>query len=94
MAFDLILRQMRGLIRASKYVLTVHGADEMEADGLSIFDVEHCVLTGRIAKRQRDRVTGEWKYLVGGRTLTGVRATVVAKIGPTGKLVVITVYAL
>ena len=59
MAFDLILRRMRGLIRVSLYILTVHGADEMEAAGLSIFDVEHCVLTGRIAKRQRDRVTGD-----------------------------------
>ena len=45
-------------------------------------------------KRQRDRVTGEWKYLVEGRTLTGTRATVIAKIGPAGKLVLITVYAL
>lgn len=94
MAFDRMLRRMRDLVRASEYVLTVHGADEVEADGLSIFDVEHCVLTGRIVRRQRDRITGEWKYLVEGRTLTGTRATVVAKIGPTGKLVFITVYAL
>lgn len=94
MAFDRILRRMRDLVRASKYVLTVHGADEIEADGFSIFDVEHCILTGRIVKRQRDRVTGEWKYLVEGQTLTGTRATVVARIGPTGKLVLITVYAL
>ena len=94
MAFDRILRRMRALIRASEYVLTVHAADEIEADRLSVFDVEHCVLTGRIVKRQRGRVTGEWKYLVEGRTLRGTRATVVAKIGPTGKLVLITVYAL
>jgi len=93
-AFDRMLRRMRDLVRASEYVLTVHGADEIEADGLSVFDVEHCILTGRIVKRQRDRVTGEWKYLVEGRTLRGTRATVVAKIGPTGKLVLITVYAL
>lgn len=94
MAFDRMLRRMRDLVRASEYVLTVHGADEIEADGPSVFDVEHCILTGRIVKRQRDRVTGEWKYLVEGRTFRGTRATVVAKIGPTGKLVLITVYAL
>ena len=72
----------------------MHGADEIAADGLSVFDVEHCILTGRIVKRQRDRVTREWKYLVEGRTLTGTRTTGVAQIGPTGKLVLITVYAL
>jgi len=93
-AFDRILRRMRDLVRASGYVLTVHGADEMAADGLNVFDVEHCILTGKIVKRQRDRVTGDWKYLVEGRTLSGTQAAVVAKIGPTGKLVLITVYTL
>jgi hypothetical protein len=92
-AFDRMLKRMRDLIRASAYLLTVHGADEIEADGLSIFDVEHCILTGKIVKRQRDRVTGRWKDLVEGSTLTGTRATVVARIGPTGRLVLITVYA-
>ena len=66
MAFDRILKRMRDLVRASEYVLTVHGADEIEADGLSVFDVEHCILTGKIVKRQRDRVTGGWKYSVKG----------------------------
>jgi hypothetical protein len=93
-SFERILKRMRDLIRASAYLLTVHGADEIEADGLSIFDVEHCILTGRIVKRQRDRVTGEWKYLIEGRTLTGTRAMVVTRIGPKGKLVLITVYTL
>jgi hypothetical protein len=34
-----------------------------------------------------------WKYLVEGATLAGDEAMVVAKIGPTGKLVIVTVYA-
>lgn len=51
MAFDRMMKRMRALIRASAYLLTVHGADEIEADGVSIFDVEHRILTGRIVKR-------------------------------------------
>ena len=92
--FDRVLRRMRELVRTSSYIMTVHANEEMEADGLTVFDVEHCILTGDIAERQRDRRTGEWKYLVQGRTLSGDEATVVSRIGPTGKLVIITVYRL
>ena len=92
--FDAILRQMRDMVRMSRYVMTLLAVDEMEADGLTVFDVEHCVLTGEIVGRQRDRRTTEWKYLVSGRTLDGEKAVVVAKMGPTGKLVIITVYSL
>lgn len=92
--FKGMLRHMQEMVRTSRYVMTVHGADEMEADGLTVYDVERCVLTGRIVQRQRDRVTGEWKYLVQGQTLGGDSAVVVGRIGPTGKLVVITVYVL
>ena len=92
--FKGVLRRMQELVRTSRYVMTVHGADEIEADGLTVWDVEHCVLSAGIIRRQRDRVTGEWKYLIEGRTLAGGRAAVVAKIGPSGKLVFITAYVL
>lgn len=74
--------------------MTIHANEEMEADRLTVFDIEHCILTGEIAKRQRDHHAGEWKYLVRGRTLSGDGAMVVSKIRPTGKLVIITVYRL
>ena len=64
----------------------------MEDDELTIFDVERCLLTGRIVERQRDRQRGEWKYLVQGQTLDSSAMVVVAKIGPTGRLVILTVY--
>ncbi len=44
--------------------MTVHGVEEMEADGLTVFDIERSILTGEIVGRQKDRVTGEPKYLV------------------------------
>jgi hypothetical protein len=39
---------MRRKVRAGHYVMTLHAEDEMDADGLSIYDVESAVLTGEI----------------------------------------------
>ena len=83
---------MRERIRARHYVMTVHAEEEMAGDNLSIFDVEHVILTGGITERQKDRDTGEWKYLVEGETIVGDLAVVVAKLSITNKLVMITVY--
>lgn len=73
--------------------MTAHGRQEMQADGLGVFDVEHCILTGRVIERQRDRRWREWKYLVRGEALAGGFAITVAKLGANGMLVIITVYA-
>jgi uncharacterized DUF497 family protein len=83
---------MRELVLSGLYVMTVHGQEEMEADGLTLHDVEHVILTGEIVERQRDQQTGEPKYLIEGGSMSDERATVVAKIGPTERLVIITVY--
>ena len=90
--FDRVLRRMRELVRRRLYVMTGHGQEEMEADGLTLEDVEHVLLTGEIVERQKDQQTGEAKYLVEGRSPSDERTTVVAKTGPTGRLVIITVY--
>jgi hypothetical protein len=72
--------------------MLLHAEDEIEADGLTIYDVESTVLTGQITERQKDRLSKEWKYLVSGQSLAGDAVTVVVKVGPTGKLVFITVF--
>lgn len=79
-----------------------HGEDESAVfsrreasagdDSLSILDLENVVFTGHITERQRDRVTHETKYVIQGETLAGHAAEVVAKVGHTGRLFVITVY--
>ncbi len=85
---------MRAKVRDRRYVMTVHAEEEMDADGLSIFDVENAVLTGRIVERQVDRAGRERKYVIRGRPLEGDDAVVVvAKMGPTGKVVIVTVYS-
>ena len=83
---------MREKIRKRLYVMTTHAEEEMDSDGLTIFDVESVILTGEILERQRDRKTREPKYVVRGETVDGARrAVVVSKFGPTDKLVIVTV---
>ncbi len=65
--YDAELKRMRDLIRTRRYVMTLHAEDEMDADGLTIFDIESVILTGQITERQRDRQSDEWKYLVSGQ---------------------------
>jgi hypothetical protein len=90
--FDRILKRMRELVRTRQYVMTLHAEDEMDVDGLTIYDVESVILTGHITERQRDQASAERKYVVSGQALSEDVVTVVAKFGPTGKLVLITVF--
>ena len=90
--FDRILKEMRDKIRKLEYIMTIHADDEMNDDCLTIFDIERCVLTGRILERQKDKDTSEWKYRINGQSLSDNEVEIVAKISPTGKLVIITVY--
>ena len=73
-------------------VMTLYAEEEMNDDDLSIFDIENCILTGRVVERQKDHDTGEWKYLIQGRTLADAEIVVVAKLSLTGTMVIITVY--
>lgn len=88
------MKEMREKIRNREYIMSIHGDEEMNDDSLSIYDVERCILTGRILERQKDKVTAEWKYRINGQSFSGGEVEVVVKLSPTGKLVIITVYAL
>lgn len=73
--------------------MTLHAVEEMEDHRLTVLDVEHAILTGKIVERQQDIKTREWKYIVKGLSLIDEEIVVVAKLSPTGKLVIITTYA-
>ena len=88
------MKSLRERIRGKQYVMSYHARKEMLEDDLSLDDVELSILTGEITERQRDRVTAEWKYRLQGVAADGRSVEVVAKLAPTGKLVVITVYTL
>lgn len=90
--YERVLRAMREKIRQRDYVVTTHADEEMYEDGLTIWDVEAAVLAGEIVERQRDRRGSDWKYVIHGRATTGEGMVVVAKIGYSQRMVVITVY--
>ena len=90
--FNRVLRQTREKVRHRQYVMTLHAEEEMDDDELTIFDIERGVLTGEIVERQKDRDSGEWKYVMKGATLAEHDLVVVAKLSVTGKLVIITVF--
>lgn len=92
--FEHILAEIRDKIRLRQFIITAHAEEEISDDELSIFDLEHCVLTGEVIERQKDKDTGEFKYLVEGQSITNGKIVVVVKISPTGKLVFITTYRL
>ena len=72
--------------------MTLHAEEEIDNDELSIFDVERAILTGEIVERQKDKEKREWKYLVRGKTIDGREVIIVTKLGPTGKMIIITVF--
>ena len=45
---------MREWIRQRQYVMTLHADEEINNDGLTIYDVERGILTGEIPERQKD----------------------------------------
>lgn len=90
--FERILKRIREKVRTLEYVMSIHAEEEMNDDGLTIYDIEHVLLNGEIVSRQKDLLTGEWKYLVEDRTLGSEVVVVVTKLSLTGKLVIITVY--
>jgi ribosomal protein L27 len=53
--------------------MTTHAEDELENDGLSIFDVENAILSGEIIERQRDNETMSGNISLGVNHLTMMR---------------------
>lgn len=92
--FDRILKSIRRLVLQRHYVVTVHAADELDADDLTVYDLERVVLTGAIVEKQRDRETSESKYRISGRTIDGSAAETVVRISMAQKVVFVTVYSL
>ena len=86
------INRLRDLIRSLNYAVSIHAAEELDDDNLTVLDLENIILTGAIIERQRDRQTREVKYIVRGNTLSDVSAETVVKLAPDGNLFVITVY--
>lgn len=88
--FERDLRRFRDSVRAGDYDVTKHALEEMDADGLSIPDLETCVLEGSIVERQLDRLTGERKHIIEGPASDGLALSNVAKRRATGRMTILT----
>ena len=64
------------------YAVSIHAAQKLEDDNLTILDFEITILTGAIVERQRDRQTREVKYIVRGNALSSILTEAVVKIAP------------
>ena len=84
--------RVRDLVRSVNYVVSLHAAEELEDDNLTILDLENILLTGRIVERQKDRRTREAKTVIRGRILDGREGEAVVKVNLSGILYVVTVY--
>ena len=84
--------RIRACIRSLNYAVSLHAAEELDDDNLTIFDLENTILTGKITERQRDRKTREAKLVIRGVSLEGIEVETVVKFSVTGSLFVITVY--
>lgn len=91
--FDDVLERIRQNFRDQQYIVTLHADEEMDDDNLCLNDLERAINTGQILERQRDKNTGEWKYRICGLSIEGDSIEIIAKLGVTGKVVIITVYA-
>jgi len=91
--FNSIHNRFRELIRAGQVTISTHAEEEMDADAISSEKVLNVLKDGDITGRQRDRITGEWKYLFSGSAI-GLQVVVVAKISVNNRVFIITVFPL
>ena len=88
------IERIREKIRLRHYDMTVHAVEEMAEDGLDIVDVVHAVLTGRVARIDRNDPRGN-KQVIEGMAADGVtRVGVVGRIKESGRYLIITIYAI
>ena len=86
------IERIRERIRLQQYDMTAHAAEEMAEDRLNIVDVEHAVLTGRVAQIQRDDPRGN-RYVTEGTAMDGANLVgVVGRFSGSDRYLVVTVY--
>lgn len=86
------IERVREKIRLRQYDMTAHAMEEMAEDDLDIIDVEHAVLSGRVARLERDDPRGS-KYVIEGVATDGLTPVgVVGRFASGDRYLIITVY--
>lgn len=89
-----IIDLIRSKIRNREYEFAIpHFFEEMADDGMDILDVESAILNGRIKRRFTRDLRGA-RYEVVGPATDGRQVAVICRFKETGKLLLITTYAL
>ncbi len=84
--------QIRVKTRLKEYDITAHATEEMAEDNLDILDVEHAILTGDVARIEKDDPRGT-KYVVEGVAVDGQTTVgVVGRFTSSGRYLIITIY--
>ena len=78
----LTIARLRERVRNLDYAVSLHAAEELEDDNLTILDL--VLLSGELIERQRDRTTRETKFVVQGAAIDGQTAACVIIGGPSG----------
>lgn len=87
-----ILSRMRQAIDSQTYRISSHANEEMSEDELEAEDIEHIILTGKIARKFTYNSRGT-RYEIIGDTTDGRYAYVVCRFLPSAVLLIITAYA-
>lgn len=90
--YNNILEKMIECIWQGNFVITMHAEIALKQDLLKAEDVVNCILSGEIVERQKDRQSGEYKYVIAGESVHNIALEVVAKLHALGDTYVITVY--
>ncbi len=83
---------LRRKVALGDYELTGHAREEMEQDGFTIRDVKSAIYSGRIVVTQR-HARGRRKSVVTGHAEDGRALRLVCRLTPSGRLRIITVFA-
>jgi len=87
-----IIDRLREKVRSGEYILSYHAIDEMRDDEFEEEDFEAAIMSGRVVRRQKDRL-GRRKYTVEGRARDKRKLRAVCRFADaSSKLVVITIY--
>jgi hypothetical protein len=87
------IREIRERIRTKNYEITGHAEEEREDDDLSVTDLRSALLTGRVVQILTNDPRGN-RYVVRGKAQDDRAIEVVCRFLASGKLRILTVYAL
>ena len=86
------IERIREKIRLRQYDMTAHAMEEMAEDDLDITDLEHAILSGRVARIEKDNPWGN-KYVVEGVATDSLTPVgVVGRFAGGDRYLIITVY--